>query len=110
VEEMNLDVSRISYRNMGRDDRIISSHGKEVRFPFLDEELVHFLSTIPVHFKADPRYSRQIGDKILLRSIAQQLGFHRASTEAKRAVQFGARTAKMELSNQKGHESLQKYS
>eukprot|EP00041_Stephanoeca_diplocostata_P028527 m.812051 g.812051 ORF g.812051 m.812051 type:complete len:131 (-) comp23390_c0_seq39:1804-2196(-) len=33
-------LSRISYRNLGRDDRCISDHGLESRYPFLDEDLV----------------------------------------------------------------------
>ncbi len=34
------DLDRIWIRNLGRDDRSISSNGKEVRFPFLDLELI----------------------------------------------------------------------
>ena len=30
LKEVQLDVSRISSRNLGRDDRIISDHGREV--------------------------------------------------------------------------------
>jgi hypothetical protein len=36
--EMKLDVQRIWKRNMGRDDRCISDHGKKVR---LNGRLVH---------------------------------------------------------------------
>lgn len=45
----------------GRDDRIISDHGREARFPFLDENLATFLSALPVWRKADMRYPRGIG-------------------------------------------------
>ena len=31
--------------------RIITDHGKESRFPFLDERVVQFLSSLPVHHK-----------------------------------------------------------
>ena len=106
ASEIALDVGRISLRNLGRDDRIISSHGKEVRFPFLDENVYDYLSSLPVHIKTDPRFDRAVGDKMLLRLVARELGFDRAAVEAKRAVQFGARTAKMEFSKQKGHELL----
>ncbi|KAI8902475.1 asparagine synthase-domain-containing protein [Globomyces pollinis-pini] len=106
VDELSLDVSRISTRNLGRDDRIISDHGKEVRFPFLDQAVIQLLSSLPVHIKTDPRYIRALGDKMLLRQVALTLGLERAAIEPKRAVQFGARTAKMELGRQKGHEAL----
>ena len=106
VAEISFDVGRISLRNLGRDDRIISDHGKEVRFPYLDENIVEFLSPLPIHIKTDPRYHRSVGDKMLLRLVAFELGLGRASCEAKRAVQFGARTAKMEFSRQKGHEDI----
>ena len=41
--EMSLDLDRLWHRNMGRDDRVISSTGKEARFPFLDFNLVYIL-------------------------------------------------------------------
>ena len=41
--EMSLDLDRLWHRNMGRDDRVISSTGKEARFPFLDPNLVRFM-------------------------------------------------------------------
>lgn len=104
VNELSFDVSRISTRNLGRDDRIISDHGKEIRFPYLDTAVMGYLSSLPIYIKTDPRYTRAIGDKILLRQLARELGLSRASVEAKRAVQFGSKTAKMELSAQKGHE------
>lgn len=31
--------------------RIITDHGKEARFPFLDENVVSYLQTLPVHIK-----------------------------------------------------------
>ncbi|KAF9565648.1 hypothetical protein EC968_004044 [Mortierella alpina] len=95
IEELQLDLDRISTRNLGRDDRIISDHGKEARYPFLSTNVVKFLSGLRVDLKVDLRYPRGVGEKILLRHVARQLGFVRASSHWKRAVQFGARTAKM---------------
>ena len=43
--EMSLDLDRIWHRNMGRDDRVISACGKEARFPYLDIDLMKFLSS-----------------------------------------------------------------
>ncbi|KAI9334277.1 asparagine synthase-domain-containing protein [Obelidium mucronatum] len=102
LHELQKDVSRISKRNLGRDDRIVSDHGREIRFPYLSEALISHLSSIPVHIKTDPRLPRGVGDKLLLRQLAQSLGLNRASLEVKRAVQFGARTAKMTDGREKG--------
>ena len=107
-KELELDISRISTRNLGRDDRIISSHGKEVRFPFLDRNVLELLLKMPVYYKTDPRLEREIGDKLLIRMLAYELGLKKTAREAKRAVQFGAKTAKMELNSQssRGHDSI----
>ncbi|KAG0251040.1 hypothetical protein BG011_007890 [Mortierella polycephala] len=95
IQELQLDLDRISTRNLGRDDRIISDHGKEARYPFLCTNVVQFLSDLRVDLKVDLRYPRGVGEKIILRHVARELGFDRSSSHWKRAVQFGARTAKM---------------
>lgn len=46
-----MEIERISSRNLGRDDRIISDHAKESRFPYLDEHLVSFLNQTPLWLK-----------------------------------------------------------
>ncbi|EGF97459.1 uncharacterized protein MELLADRAFT_85339 [Melampsora larici-populina 98AG31] len=96
IDELQLDLDRISTRNLGRDDRIIGHHGREVRYPFLDSTVVHSLARIPVHLKCDPDLGRGIGDKLLLRYLAQSLGLRQASKLEKRAIQFGARSAKID--------------
>ncbi|KAF1806991.1 asparagine synthase-domain-containing protein [Mucor lusitanicus] len=58
IQETQLDVDRISTRNLGRDDRIMSDHGKEVRFPFLSTYVVDWLCQQPIQLKMDPRYNR----------------------------------------------------
>lgn len=106
LSEIQMDVDRISTRNLGRDDRIMSDHGKEVRFPFLDTDVIHHLCALAIHFKADLRLKRGFGDKILLRLLAKSLGLPLLSQEPKRAIQFGARTAKLESNKDKGHFQL----
>ena len=68
----------------------------------MDEEVVGFLSSLPVHQKADFRYERGIGEKILLRGAAYLLGFRQAAVLPKRAIQFGSRIAKIDSSREKG--------
>nr|CAB3223735.1 asparagine synthetase domain-containing protein 1-like [Phallusia mammillata] len=104
-EEMNMEIERISSRNLGRDDRIISDHGKEARFPYLDENVVEFLLKLPVHIKSDFRLPRGIGEKILLRGSAYLLGLRGACVLPKRAIQFGSRIAKAESRKEKGSDS-----
>jgi len=45
-KELNRDLQRLWQRNLGRDDRCISDHGKEAWFPFLDEEVVSLLHSL----------------------------------------------------------------
>ena len=114
VDELELDFSRLGKRNLGRDDRVISHWGKEVRYPYLDEELVSWALSIPVWEKCGFGVSdgdvREGDDdspnldpsKKVLRLLAWKLGMRGAATEKKRAIQFGARTAKMEGGKKKG--------
>ncbi|KAF7339685.1 PHB domain-containing protein [Mycena sanguinolenta] len=47
IDELQLEVDRIPSRNLGRDDRVISSHGKEARHPFLSLTVVSVLAGLP---------------------------------------------------------------
>ncbi|KAF8973774.1 asparagine synthase-domain-containing protein [Flammula alnicola] len=96
ITELQQEIDRIPNRNLGRDDRVISSHGKETRHPFLSLSLVSFLASLPVHFKMDPRLETSIGDKMLLRLAARKLGLVEASSRKKRAMQFGSHSARMD--------------
>lgn len=90
-----MDIMRLPFRNLGRDDRIISHHGREVRFPFLSIPLLKWLSTIPLEFKADYRLP-ELGDKRLLRTYAYNEDLRLASKRSKRAMQFGSRSSRMD--------------
>jgi asparagine synthetase B (glutamine-hydrolysing) len=101
---LDYDLTRLPYRNLGRDDRVIANFGREVRYPFLDERVIRFLSLL----QADQKVSLGLkgdgdeiglGDKRLLRRVAMILGLERAAREKKRAVQFGSRSARMEEGN-----------
>ncbi|XP_034042760.1 asparagine synthetase domain-containing protein 1 isoform X1 [Thalassophryne amazonica] len=101
IQELAMELGRISSRNLGRDDRVIGDHGKEARFPYLDEDVVSFLNSLPVWEKADLSLPRGIGEKLLLRLTAKQLGLGHSAVLPKRAMQFGSRIAKMENSHEK---------
>lgn len=80
----------------GRDDRCVSDHSREARFPFLDEEVVSYLNGLPMEAKVDFRLPRGLGEKLILRDCARLLGLGASSALPKRAIQFGSRIAKME--------------
>lgn len=100
-QEIEMELARISSRNLGRDDRVIGDHGKEARFPFLDENVVSFLNSLPVWEKANLTLPRGVGEKLLLRLAAMELGLTASALLPKRAMQFGSRIAKLEKSNEK---------
>lgn len=93
--EMKLELQRIASRNLGRDDRIVADHGCQARFPFLDEDLINCISSIPVWARAYPTLLGPpgVGDKLLLRLVAWKLGLKKAALIPKRAFQFGSRIA-----------------
>ena len=99
LKELDIDIRRIGCRNLGRDDRVISNWGKEVRYPFLDEDVIRFLLKLPIREKCGFHLPSIDGclrpDKSLLRRLALHIGLPKAASERKRAIQFGARTAKM---------------
>ena len=93
--ELQMEVNRLWTRNLGRDDRVLCDHGKEGRFPFLDEDVVAYLENLPVKRKCDMSLSPGVGDKRLLREVARMIGVNECSTLVKRAIQFGSRVAKV---------------
>ena len=119
ISEIHLDVSRLGQRNLGRDDRVLSHWGRETRFPFLDEDFVAWVLRAPVWEKcgfglaalpdSDPE-AQTIAtldkEKLALRLVALRLGLQSVAREKKRAIQFGARTAKMEKGRTKGTDTL----
>ena len=92
--ELNRDLERLWRRNLGRDDRCIGDNGKEAWFPFLDEQVVALLQTMPVERIADMSLPSGVGDKKVLREAARLAGLDTSASFVKRAIQFGTRIGK----------------
>ncbi|NXW48003.1 ASND1 protein, partial [Nyctiprogne leucopyga] len=107
-KELEMELDRISSRNLGRDDRIIGDHGKEARFPFLDEDVVSFLNSLPISEKADLTLPRGVGEKLILRLAAKEFGLTASTILPKRAVQFGSRIAKLESNSEKASDTCRR--
>lgn len=114
------DVKIIYERNLGRDDRAMASWGKELRYPFLDNLVInHVVNEIEpelkikfswekVKTKKGEKTVKVFTRKYILRCLAQELGLEMAAKEMKRAIQFGAKSAKLEIgkSKAKGTDTL----
>ncbi|KAF3932024.1 hypothetical protein ABW20_dc0104058 [Dactylellina cionopaga] len=93
IDELELDLTRLGKRNLGRDDRIIANWGREARFPFLDErllqEVITWLVTDKCDFgtvQADEEWDALDKEKKVLRLLAWKLGMKEVAGERKRAV------------------------
>ena len=93
-----MDITRLPTRNLSRDDRLISSHARDARYPYLDLNFVSYLSNLPIWVKCNPSYGEGVGDKMILRMATKQLGLVETGKRAKRAMQFGTRSSKMSVS------------
>lgn len=86
--ELTGQINNIHDRNLNRDDKVIADNGVEVRYPFLDNDVVKYSTEmIPINFKINKLILRELADKKL------NLGF--IAAEPKRAIQFGSKSAKM---------------
>ncbi|KGQ95842.1 hypothetical protein MEU_02243 [Candida albicans P37005] len=136
-ESLNYDISIIHQRNLSRDDRVISCWGKELRYPYLDENFIDWvIQNIPPQLKFKYKYEYSTTTttttpttttptvstkksnknkltfiptrKYILRQLANYLQMSYVSIELKRAIQFGAKSAKLEIGQNKtkGTDSL----
>ena len=94
-QELLNDISRIAYRNNGRDDRVAGNYGREVRHPFLDGELVNYVLQCDLGVLLDFDLG-DYGGKLVLRSICRDFGFSEAIyNQPKKAMQFGSNVNKL---------------
>ena len=108
--ELNKDTSRIWIRNLGRDDRIMSSLSKESRYPFLDYDFMTFLTQTPTGIVCDYRLPPGEGDKRILRESAKNIGLTGSVRFVKRALQFGSRISHLTQRKKGGHITFTGYS
>jgi len=88
------DQARLWRRNLGRDDRIVSDTGRELRAPFLARGVLRAVAGIPLDELVRPGLPRGQAEKAVLRVVAAHLGLPHSAAAPKRAVQFGSRLAK----------------
>ena len=111
-------------RNFSRDDKIISSNGKEVRYPFLTKSLISFTSQVDIKFLLgfqnknciinnddslenaifniaqksedflNPKKSNYFYNKLILRHIAFKNKLENIAMLKKKAIQFGTGLSK----------------
>ena len=95
-DTLQMEQKRLWKRNLGRDDRCISTNGKEVRYPFLDVDVIQYLciKVQDVENICNLNLEEGYGDKMILRIVGQRLGLKECSCLIKRAIQFGCRIAK----------------
>lgn len=95
IDELKLDVSRLGKRNLGRDDRVMAHWGREVRFPYLDENLVKWAIELPAWEKCDFENEEDVVNfepgKRVLRLLADKLSMSSVAVEKKRAVSAARR-------------------
>ncbi|OLS24895.1 MAG: putative asparagine synthetase [glutamine-hydrolyzing] [Candidatus Heimdallarchaeota archaeon LC_3] len=90
----------IAKRNIERDDLMASSHGIELRFPYLDFKLVEFVSQLPLEFLIKERNNKEnqqeFSRKIILRELSTKIGIpDYISMRNKTAIQYGSGTQKI---------------
>jgi asparagine synthetase B (glutamine-hydrolysing) len=112
-DELQCDLDRLWERNLTRDDKVISCWSKEVRYPFLDEFFVKWVTTdgnVPLTWKLNYNIENgEITRKKALRNLALHMGLDFVALEPKRAIQFGSKSAKMDIGSgkMKGTDKLQ---
>lgn len=101
------DLRSIFHVDLYRDNVVSFRNSREVRVPFLDEDLVEHALSIPEELKRDEDYR-----KLVLRKAAEKLGVPEdVAWRKKVAAQYGSNFDKAisRLSSRNGHSQKQEY-
>lgn len=104
LDEICLQMRRLPTRNLGRDDRVYSHHGRDVKLPYLDFDFVSCLNKLPVGLKMNLDENQDLGPKKLLRELSISWGLKETGRRVKRALQFGTRIANLEAQGENGND------
>lgn len=96
LTSLQADIDTLPIRNTSRDDRILSSHARDARYPYLSLGVIRYLSQVPIWSKVYYEAGEGWGDKLLLRLTAERAGLGVTARRVKRAMQFGSRSAKVD--------------
>ncbi len=66
----------------------MSDHGVAARFPFLDENVVSYLSSLDTEIKCNLNLPRGIGEKLVLRLAAHKLGLVKTARKPRNCQDF----------------------
>ncbi|KAH3686601.1 hypothetical protein WICPIJ_002400 [Wickerhamomyces pijperi] len=99
VPELTTQINGIHDRNLNRDDKVISHNGVEVRYPYLDHSVIKYSTEkVEINYKVA---------KLILRDYAGEiLDLQFVREEKKRAIQFGAKSARMVKDGSKKGQAL----
>ncbi|KAK6058178.1 asparagine synthase [Cooperia oncophora] len=93
-QECEAELCRLGSRNGGRDARVAAVLRKELRAPFLHDDFVAWVNSVPMHLKWDLTQPRGVGEKMIIRQVLASYG---APHDApKQAMQFGSGFVKMQ--------------
>ena len=108
-ETLYLDVVNSYKKNFERDNKVCSSHGLELRLPFIDLDLIEYSLSIPLNLKVES--SRDPLRKRILRRIAEDLGLPPSVyMRKKRAIQYSTGVSRILQKLARGEEvSIREY-
>lgn len=92
--ELENDFLNIPIRNLNRDSKIAYFFKKQVYFPYLAPKFQSFVRSLSLKEKCN--FDLDLGDKLILRNLALQLGLKETSRRRKKAMQFGSRSSKLQ--------------
>ena len=99
------DLLNTYKNNLDRDDHCTMANSIEVRYPYLDKDVIKTAISIPIEFKI-----RNSTRKVILRKIGLELGLPKDIVDRpKKAIQYGSRVTGMLKKMAKRYGGLRKF-